>query len=631
MSSWVVSNGCTIDEHSIEHNVIREGKTIHLRPKCWKLLIALLEAKKHNRILSYENIGDVLWSDEGGWDEARKGSLKKVLDGIRSVIGSDSIGNTYGTGYYLTYDIKEVAVSHIDKSVYYEKLWLNHYKGTVRDHVATGNVRELIDFFALPSITTPSGDVVTTPFSGSRFSKLLMAGSGFGKSTLLDIILLCNVIDELNDTDSPVLSMNSKEKIGEYRMLRESLFGAETKQMFPVFIHSDRANVNFYSSVLELAEANETDYFYALVDEADHTGTLLFLIDSIDEVESDNLVRYLDLIRKLLSDYPNANVVFASRFLGKQSLPFEYDLLHIKELTPEDIKKISFSMLSQNEANKLIERLNQNTYLCSLAKNPFMLMTILEIKGDRIVHHLLKSIVNAIIDLRWDKHHYDISSEDIKLLLGFLACKFVFENKTDADISEIRQCFIKAGDNLKLHGVSYDVPSQNIEYFLKTLSSQSGILNIVNKHHVEKYLFQDTLVMCWLAANYINKIINESMEIHDRDGIRGLWANIYWLDNFLRSISSKETYLSALAVNVLVMTLVISSETNGQDIQKSLLYFLICRDATSLNEQEQLSIYNGYRDIVNNSFGENDITNRPNSESVRLINKILDAHAKRTE
>ena len=68
------------------------------------------------------------------------------------------------------------------------------------------------------------------------------------------------------------------------------------------------------------------------------------------------------------------------------------------------------------------------------------------------------------------------------------------------------------------------------------------------------------------------------------------------------------------------MTLVMSSETNGQDIQKSVLYFLICRDATSLDEQEQLNIISGYRDLVNNSFGENDITNRSNSESLKLIN-----------
>lgn len=618
---------------NIQLNIMLLGgdEPIHLRPKCWALLIALLDAKKHNRILSYENIGEVLWSDNGGWDEARKGSLKKVLDEIRNAIGSDSIGNIYGTGYYLTYDIREVLVPYIDKSEYYEELWKNHYKGAVRDHVATGNVRELIDFFVLPSITAQNGEVIVSPFSASHFSKFLMAGSGFGKSTLLDVLLLCNVVDVLFDSESLALSKNSKEKIKEYHNLRESLFGVSAMQMFPVFIHSDRANTNAYSSVLDLAEANEIDCFKSMVDEANCTGTLLFLIDSIDEVESDNLVYYLEAIKKMLSDYPNANVVFASRFLGKKSLPFEYDLLHIKELNIEDIKKITYSMLSRNEAEKLLDRLNSNAYLRSLVKNPFMLMTILETKGDRLVHHLLESIVNAIIDRRWDKHHYDISSEDIKLLLGFLACKFVFENRTAADISEIRQCFIKAGDNLKLHGVSYDVPGQNIEYFLKTLSSQSGILNIVNQHHVEKYLFQDALVMCWLAANYINKIINESEEIHDRDGMRGIWANIYWLDNFLRTISSKETYLSACAVNVLVMTLVMSSEINGQDIQNSVLYFLICRDATSLSEQEQLNICAGYIDIINNSFGENDITNRSGSDSLKLIYKMLDIHEKQKE
>ncbi len=276
MGTWVISDGCTIDEHSIEHNVLNGGKSIHLRPKCWALLIALLDARKHNRILSFENIGEVLWPNDGGWDEGRKDSLKKVLDEIKSAIGSDSIGNTYGTGYFLAYNIKEVVTSHIDRNEYYEKLWLNHHKGTVRDHVATGNVRELVDFFVLPSITAQNGSTIESPFSGAHFSKFLMAGSGFGKSTLLDILLLCNVVDELVDSESQALSINSKAKIQEYRRLRESLFGVSDVRMFPVFIHSDRANTKTYSSVLELAEANETDCFESMVEEAHHTGLCFF-------------------------------------------------------------------------------------------------------------------------------------------------------------------------------------------------------------------------------------------------------------------------------------------------------------------------------------------------------------------
>ena len=107
MGNWVISEGCTIDEQSIEHNVIRENKPIHLSPMCWKLLIALLDAKEHKRGLSYDNIGEILWP-EAGWDEARKGSLMKILNEIRSAIGTDSISHTYGIGYSLAGEIKEL-------------------------------------------------------------------------------------------------------------------------------------------------------------------------------------------------------------------------------------------------------------------------------------------------------------------------------------------------------------------------------------------------------------------------------------------------------------------------------------------------------------------------------------------
>jgi len=84
---------------------------------------------------------------------------------------------------------------------------------------------------------------------------------------------------------------------------------------------------------------------------------------------------------------------------------------------------------------------------------------------------------------------------------------YVVTGRKQADISAIRQSFFKAESVLNLNGVSFDVPKKNIEYFLKTLSSQSGILNVVNDRHVEKYEFQDSLVKCWLAANYIYRIL----------------------------------------------------------------------------------------------------------------------------
>lgn len=525
-------------------------------------------------------------------------------------------------------NIEDFFVLHSDnkpdyKRAYYEKLWKNHYKGIVRDQVATGNVRELIDFFVIPTITNEENEKVSIPFSGVRYSKFLTAGSGFGKSTLLDIILLCNVIDNLDTDGTTVLSDNSKKKIGEYKKIKESLFGDSSTCMFPVFIHSNQANNMSYASALELAEASDTENFEKLVADANNAEKLLFLIDSIDEVEADKIDSFLNAINLLLEKYPNASTIFASRFFGKRVFPFQFETLHLVALEMEDVEKIASSILSKSVSDKLIGQIKKNTYLYSLAKNPFMLMTILEIKGDNQLHHLLQSIVNAIIDRRWEKHTYDMSSEDIKLLLGFLATKFIFDGRKQADISAIRQSFFKAESVLNLNGVSFDVPKKNIEYFLKTLSSQSGILNVVNDRHVEKYEFQDSLVKCWLAANYIYRILSETEEVHDRDGIAGVWSNVNWLDKFIRANSQKEIALSEEAVDALVLILVMSSETLGLDIQKSILYYLIFKDATSLNEREKMAIHKGYKNIMNNIFGLNDITNHEDSDSLKLIKNML--------
>lgn len=624
MECYIFAENCRVDVSSAYHFVVKNEKETYLRPQCWLFLVALINAKKHERVLTYEIIGEKLWSEDGGWDEGRKVALKEIVKEIRNVIGSNEVEIVRGVGYILKNPVREVHEDFVNsKTLYFERLWSNHYKGRIRDFNSTARIRELIDYFVLPTITDIEDQIIEKPFAGNNVRCLLMAGSGFGKSTLLDIVLLCNVLNTLSDANSCMLSDNTREKKSTYDMINKFLFGTTPGRMFPVYIQSELANECKYESVLELAEGHDVECFTQLVDEANSTGSLLFLIDSIDEVEADYLGGYLTSIEKMLTVYPNAKVIYASRFLGKKSLPFRYRLLYIKELGEFEVKRITYARLPEVEANAFVERVQENKYLDSLTKNPFMLMTILEIKGNHQLHHLLKSIVTAIIDCRWQKHRYGILSEDIKLLLGFLACKFVFGNKEKADIVEIRQCFLNAGENLRLHGVSYDVPTQNIEYFLKTLSSQSGILNIYNTNHIEEYVFQDRLVMCWLAANYICKVIDESKEIHDREGIEGILENIFWLNKFLNSFSSRNMLMSESSTNTLVMLLVMISDAYGPDIQISILYYLICRDALEVDKNEKRNIRNAYSDILRNSFGENDITNTPESKSYILIQQMI--------
>lgn len=622
MSNW------QIDESSC--CVIIDGKPVSLRPQSWKLLQKLCEAKRRNGvgILTFENIGEILWPGEL-WDDARKESVKKVVKNIRGVIGSESIANKPGYGYYLKDDVPKPDTPGMDYSAYFEQLWSSHCKGERGGQDNTGNARELIDYFEIPVISSVSGETnPVSPFSGMQYRKYLTAGSGFGKSTLLHMMVLCSIARCLYACGSSALSENSGSKVSEYDEIRRSLFGDEPDHPVPVFIHSRKANTASFGSLTELADASGTAFFHELLENAHRRGNLLFLIDSLDEVESDKRTCYLNAVGELIENYPKAAVVLTSRFPVKKSFLPDFEKLQIRALKPESIKKIA-DILFPGQADEQLTRMKNNRYLYALAQNPFMLMIILEEYEIRELHRLLESIVHAIIDKRWDINHYGITTDDMKLLLGFLACKFAFEfeaeGRPSADLSEIRQCFMKTADSCKLYEVPFDVPAGNIEYFLKTLSSQSGILNIQYEHRLEKFVFQDRLIMCWLAANYLTQFLNQSETIHDRGGDSELWQNICRIDWFIRSFTSADRSLSLSAITVLVLALVM--QRNGQLLQKSLLTYLVCRDAASADPTERESIACGYHDLLENAFGENDILNGSNAPCTEIVRRMLAANS----
>ena len=515
------------------------------------------------------------------------------------------------------------------KTIYFERIWSKHYKGELKDIVATGSVRDLIDFFVLPSITTRDWKDIPTPFANPNFSDFIIAGSGFGKTTLLHIMLLCSLVEERITSQCSVIRTSVTGKEDKYLIIKKFLFGTPNVNYFPVYIDSKKANSTSYTSVLDLAEENTCDFFLNMVETANAEGTLLLLIDSIDEVEHNKKDEYLSSIKTLLAKYKNANIVLTSRFTGKNDLPFNCDLLHLKELSEEDIKQITSSILSEPNAKRFLKLFNENQHVRLLARNPFILMTFLENKNEYVLHHMIESVVNAIIELRWNKKDIGISLDNIKLLLGFLACSFVFGNKECVTLSDTRKIFNNINENFKINGVPYDIPQDNVDYFVTILSSKSGILNVEMDNHIEQVYFQDYLVECWLAANYINNIVNKRQEINEYDGVHGIWTNMNWLDKFVQSFESRAATLSDRGVYTLMMSLVMCSENYGPALQKMFLHYLICRDATSINSSEQQNISAGYDALIKNEFGTNDLTNLRDGESRILIEKMLKTHSKR--
>ena len=112
MSIWAISSTCIVDEDN-PCSVVINGDYVDLRPQCWSLLLALIEAKKNDRILTFELIGEAIWPSSGGWDSARKGLLDGILGELRRVIGKELIHNKSKVGYYLANEIIEIKSSYI--------------------------------------------------------------------------------------------------------------------------------------------------------------------------------------------------------------------------------------------------------------------------------------------------------------------------------------------------------------------------------------------------------------------------------------------------------------------------------------------------------------------------------------
>lgn len=508
---------------------------------------------------------------------------------------------------------------------YYKKVWRKYVYAEIRDE-DSHKFREMIDIYVLPKFMSEEGMNIENPFATPKIRKYILAGSGIGKTKLLESIMLSCAVDEVYKYDSSMLSDNSKEKYenGDYRRVKENLFGITSTSYFPVYIPAKSANEREYESVIELAVMGETEFFQEMINAAYKDGKLLILIDSIDELEDSCIKDFYVKVKGLEKQYPNANIIITSRFTGKVRFPIKCDYIRLASFDEEAITKLITYLLSEESAEKMLKKIMSNSYFFELAKNPYMLTVMLTSLSGEYPCDYLESMVNAIIDRRWVKYDVSMSTEGIKLMLGYMACRFIFGGQSGVQKNEIIKLFNEAKQILEniLYTDMFVNAEKDIERFINILSCQSGILNVVVQNYTEKYVFQDELVMCYLAAYYFVSMANAKM---DAD-IKKLWSNAAWVLDFIDGFSSGETVLSKDGGRVLAMTM--TANILRDTYQWGILYYLIFKGTTSFNEVEKQNIATALMDIVNNSFGMVKIVNRDSGEARRLIEMYLSCRDK---
>ena len=569
-----------------------------------------------------QNCKSTFHKDEEPSDEEVMNSFQMIESTIEYIFDSCRIEkHNYGI-------ISDALMLKQSKKKYYEFLWRIHHDGKIKDMYATGNARELIDFYCPPVFCNKESEHIVYPFTDGNCRKYVKAGSGFGKTTLLKSIILCCTIDYLLESGSTCISQNSIEKKKDYDVLLERYFHNTEQKLFPVFIDASNYKDESIKDIIKMAEGSHLPQFEELVNEANENGTLLFLIDAIDEIESALLKYFLDGLEEMLKKRcPNARVIITSRYLGSKKLPIITDILYIKSLDIESINRITHCILSENKALILIDRLKKE-YWKTLASNPFMLLVILENRNIDSLCDNLEQIIEAIIYRRWDKSKYEIETEDVKLLLGVLACSFIFgktnlktESRKGITEADIHKILIKHMDDSAFNG--YDqLDAEKIVRFTRFLSSQSGILIFDEEGRIEKVRFQDELVMCWLAGNYLRKMLITHQNVSFSNGVEGYRHNALLIDQFISMFARKESELSKKAVISLILILVMNEE-RGQDVQFSVLYYLIFRYSVSLSKTEIENIVQGLVEVKEGVFGTNDVINNPKDQIYKNIDWII--------
>ena len=614
---WVIENRWIIDEN--KENVILDkiNGEINLDnglnfKRAWKFILGLAKAKLQNKngLYTYREIlHDVMGirvdSVKSEWENNYE-TFKKTLQKSKKTLSNDLFKNQQGEGYVLNAEVKRV----FNKTPYYEFLWKRHVKGA---RLINRTVhRDIIEYFVLPHLKNNT-EALNAIFDENKYL-FIKAGSGFGKTTFLDMIVLCLTYNDLIVSD---LDNTTKNKIINYKEAYEKIkieiLG--DKSMFPVFIHAKEANSESYENLLELAEGKKNlEYFDCMVDEAHKNGELLILIDSIDELEWEKIEAFIKAINKLKTDYEKSQIVLTSRFVEKISELNDFNDLELDSLKYDDILKIAGSILNYNEVEDFKNKTLTNTYILSLCKNPFNLMIILDNIRESLTE-LLGKICDSIIKVRWSNYTKPIRDDDLKLLLGYLAFEIIgnkYKNKSVTS-TQITNAFINAKGNLEEYEFTINVNENEIKEFLTIISSQSGILNVKNNYS-EFYEFQDELIMSWLASNYLYEILCASDKLKDETDSALGWYNAGFVNELILSICGN-IKLSEDLVNTLIMALIkISEDSKGGSI--GILFYLLFKHILSLDTNEKNVIESGFKKIKNKVFGTSDVIEDNNKKLI---------------
>lgn len=504
---WKLSDDCIVNfDKSV---IIKNGNETNVRNQILVFLSGLIESQmnKPDSVFKYNEIAAHLWSDEyitynkdnkfdrHAFDER----LDQIIKETRSITSKDLIICSRNKGYYLKNRAEKQNNSNLIEQMidYYNSLWEHHIDGSYINNKFSSYNKKLIDYYVLPELMGER-KLVDCLVPNGPFIKFIEGKPGFGKTSLLKIIILCNIYRDLLDSHTNIKSDITEIRIKKLDELRSAIQSDGAKK-FPIFIDLSKVD-DSVNNLINIADSHNNPEFDSLLNQAYSSGNLLFLIDSVDKTKSPQFISYSLLLDKLISDYPNAGFIITGTHYENNSITPSIELIRIEKLYDKLQMKITEALKSKYTAEKHATKYYINPVMFDLLKNPLILVIWLTYFDNSyegfITPDLLEYITSNLLERRANELSYDRDISDIVLLLGHIAYEMIIHNRTSDNITSLDDYIGKAKDKLALECIFFDED-------VSALITTCDILYIYNNNHDLSFRFNNMYIMYYLASYYL--------------------------------------------------------------------------------------------------------------------------------
>ncbi len=361
-------------------------------------------------------------------------------------------------------------------------------------------------YVPLKVTSTSDSDLIDADRAVAEHPRLMVKGSpGSGKSMLLKYIMLRYAEGSLSLLRQPVPVLLELHRLSEPgKSLIEHLLDALARDDFP---HAQR----FVSHSLE-------------------QGTLMLLLDGLDEVNSSVRGQVIQQIKDLLDQYSNCRAIITCRTATyKNEFADTTDLtLEVVEFNDRQIRSFLASWAKDMPPEKSIEHFMQTLYdrprLLTLARNPLILTIFAYLYTDKtsfVLPHSRAAFYQEstkILLEQWDQYRQtpnNYQGRDKRLVLRHLA--LYAQNQASSQLQDPSSLHYLS----VLHQVQQILPSLNLDpeqdarALLNEIVKRSGLLLAIDGS--EKYQFAHLTLQEFFAAEALLEKENDLIECFKAD------------------------------------------------------------------------------------------------------------------